>query len=214
MGCTKASNVTMTQASLLHGSPTARKGCNCWNSTWLWNPTIQIQFSPFRVTIIFSSFEILPTTDLKLQGSACKPQKSLNVHFCIKEFHVVAALSVQLPSDNSTKEKWNSFCKYLFLIYQELTVTSDKTPKVLVEIFHLPNSMKSPGWRLCAHTCLRAKSSIKENRKALQFSHWETSKHSQPHLFAHETLMEQPCMAGSTDNGSVSSGSVIPIAGL
>ena len=116
-GCTKASRVTMIQASLQHDSAAIRCGHNCWNSAWFWNPTIQIHFLPFRVTIIFSLFEILLTTAMKLQGFACKPQKSLYLHFFIKEFHFVAALSVQLPSENSAKEKWNSLCKYLFLIY-------------------------------------------------------------------------------------------------
>lgn len=86
--------------------------------------------------------------------------------------------------------------------------------KVLLEIFHLPNSLKSPGWRLCAHTRLCAKSSIKENIKALQFSHWETSKHSQSHFLAHEMLMGQPRTAGFTDNGSDNNSFLIPIAGL
>lgn len=206
--------MTIIQASLQHDTAAIRCGHNCWNGAWFWNPTVQIHLLPFRVTIIFSLLEILLTTAMKLQGFACKPQKSLYLHFFIKEFHFVAALSVQLPSENSAKEKLNSLCKYLFLIYYGLTVSSDKTQKVLIEIFHLPNSLKSPGWRLCAHAGLCAKSSIKENIKALQFSHWETFKHSQPLLFAHEMLMGQPCTAGSTDNGSDNSGFVIPITGL
>lgn len=107
----------LTQASLLCDSPAASCGHNCWNGTWLWNPTTEIPFSPSRVTIILSLFEILLTTGMKLQGSACKPQKSSCLYFFIKEFHFMAALSVQMPSHNSAKEKWNSLCKYLFLIY-------------------------------------------------------------------------------------------------
>jgi len=57
------------------------------------------------VTIIFLLFEILLTTAMKLQGFACKPQKSLYLYFFIQEFHFVAALSVQLPPENSAKEK-------------------------------------------------------------------------------------------------------------
>lgn len=41
----------------------------------------------------------------------------------------MVALSVQLPSENSAKEKWTSLCKYLFLIYLGLTVSSDKPKK-------------------------------------------------------------------------------------
>lgn len=116
-GCTKASSMTMIQASLWHDSAAIRCGRNCWNGAWLWNLTIQIHFLPFRMTIIFSLFEILLTTATKLQGFACKPQKSLYLHFFIKQFHFVTVWSVQLPSENSAKEKWNSFCKYLFPIY-------------------------------------------------------------------------------------------------
>lgn len=113
-GCTKASSTTMIQASPWHDSASIRCGHNCWNGAWLWNLTIQIYFLPFRMTIISSLLEILLT---KLQGFACKPQKSLYLHFFIKQFHFVTVWSVQLPSENRAKVKWNSFSKYLFLIY-------------------------------------------------------------------------------------------------
>lgn len=47
----------------------------------------------------------------------------------------MAALSAQLTSENSAKEKWTSLCKYLFLIYLRLTVSSDKSKKFSLKYF-------------------------------------------------------------------------------
>lgn len=94
----------MTQTPLQHDC------CNQMRSQlldqrWVLKFTIQIHFLHFKVTIIVSLFEILLTTAMKLQGFACKPQKSLYLHFFIKKFHFVATLSVQLPPESSAKEK-------------------------------------------------------------------------------------------------------------